>query len=512
MTSLGQKFITVAGHSDLTAKFQKLCGIKKLDKVPVVNNGVSKDSQIPGKNGFLAGNGFMFNAIRSWSDSPSDELVSKNGHVCNGTTHLTNGLNETNEIHRRNGFKSHEQVNGYKNGYVNGSTNGYVAMPHQNGHCAHSSHIPNGIDKNIQQKSCPNGNIGSHKEELHRDSDVTNSDSQETQKYTIENSLLFYIFTFGAGLGNEIFYIMFFTFSIWNFDSFVVRKCSIMWIVVMYIGQAAKDVIRWPRPHSPPVVRMEERYVLEYGMPSTHAMVGVAIPFGMLIFMSGRYEFNLVLGLMFAITWSILVSFSRLYLGMHSVLDLLAGIFFASLLMAITAPFVDTIDTFLISHPNSLPVMVGSCIALCLLYPSLDKWSSARGDTTLSLAVFSGIYAGLWMTGALTDFQPEKDTPPFVLGLPTLSVAGYSLLRQVLGVIFLVTLLTVLKVIILKGLCCLFGYDPKDPNTKKHLHIELPYRYVSYFVSSLAAVYIMPLIFLKLNIARDSFYSEVFNY
>ena len=58
----------------------------------------------------------------------------------------------------------------------------------------------------------------------------------------------------------------------------------------MYVGQAAKDLICWPRPTSPPVVRLEGRYELEYGMPSTHAMVGVVIPFGMLYYSYGYYE------------------------------------------------------------------------------------------------------------------------------------------------------------------------------------------------------------------------------
>lgn len=64
----------------------------------------------------------------------------------------------------------------------------------------------------------------------------------------------------------------------------------LVWVIIMYIGQALKDVIRWPRPASPPVVSLEPEYAIEYGMPSTHAMVGMALPFSMLIFTVHRYE------------------------------------------------------------------------------------------------------------------------------------------------------------------------------------------------------------------------------
>lgn len=50
-----------------------------------------------------------------------------------------------------------------------------------------------------------------------------------------------------------------------------------------------KDVIRWPRPGFP-VSRLQKKWALEYGMPSTHAMVSVAIPFSVLIYTYDRYR------------------------------------------------------------------------------------------------------------------------------------------------------------------------------------------------------------------------------
>ncbi len=83
-------------------------------------------------------------------------------------------------------------------------------------------------------------------------------------------------------------------------------------------GQGMKDVIRWPRPPMPTVVQLESKWALEYGMPSTHAMVGLAVPVGILYFTVGRYQYPFLLWAAIAVTWCTLVCTSRLYLGMHS--------------------------------------------------------------------------------------------------------------------------------------------------------------------------------------------------
>ena len=51
-----------------------------------------------------------------------------------------------------------------------------------------------------------------------------------------------------------------------------------------------KDVVRWDRPSMPPVIQLESKWALEYGMPSTHAMVGLAIPASIIWFTYGRYQ------------------------------------------------------------------------------------------------------------------------------------------------------------------------------------------------------------------------------
>jgi len=107
--------------------------------------------------------------------------------------------------------------------------------------------------------------------------------------YEVTNRFFYYLFHFGANLGNEIFYMTFFPFWFWNIDGCVGRQLCTFWCIFMYLGQATKDIVKLPRPASPPVIQLEKRYALEYGMPSTHAMVGAGIPFAIFFLTKERY-------------------------------------------------------------------------------------------------------------------------------------------------------------------------------------------------------------------------------
>lgn len=138
--------------------------------------------------------------------------------------------------------------------------------------------------------SCDDNDSSSSGGDVIKSTSTSDDSNDGSVAYIIRNKFWFYLFSFAAGLGYEMFYASFFPFWFWNIDGAVGRRMVLLWVIVMYIGQALKDVIRWPRPASPPVVSLEPEYAVEYGMPSTHAMVGFALPFSMVIFTVNRYE------------------------------------------------------------------------------------------------------------------------------------------------------------------------------------------------------------------------------
>lgn len=121
---------------------------------------------------------------------------------------------------------------------------------------------------------------GTHKRNISSQSTESNGSEYGNNKYTenadtryrITNKFWYYLFIIGTELGDELFYATMIPFWFWNIDGAVGRRVVFVWSVVMYVGQGLKDIIRWPRP-GPPVQRLQSKWSVEYGMPSTHAMV-----------------------------------------------------------------------------------------------------------------------------------------------------------------------------------------------------------------------------------------------
>ncbi|CAG03749.1 unnamed protein product, partial [Tetraodon nigroviridis] len=192
------------------------------------------------------------------------------------------------------------------------------------------------------------------------------------QEFVVENRFLYYLFTFGTELGNELFYIVFFPFLSWNIDAFVSRRLVMVWVWVMYLGQCTKDVMGWSRPASPPVVKVEMFYNSEYSMPSTHAMSGTAIPFALFFMTCGRWEYPFLLGLGLALCWCLLVCVSRVYMGMHSVLDVMAGFLYSFLILLAFLPALDLLDGFNLTCRYAPLVIVALHLGLGLFSFTLD--------------------------------------------------------------------------------------------------------------------------------------------
>ncbi|ELT88124.1 hypothetical protein CAPTEDRAFT_35049, partial [Capitella teleta] len=316
----------------------------------------------------------------------------------------------------------------------------------------------------------------------------------------ITNQFLDILFHFGASLGNELFYITFYPFWLWNVDGFVGRRICVFWGIFMYLGQMAKDVVRWPRPPSPPVFKLEKRYALEYGFPSTHAMVGAGMPFGILYLTSQRYIYDFDQALIFTICWCSIVCFSRLYLGMHSVLDILAGLLLVGILGLIIFPWLDDIDYFLLHSQYAPAVCLGTPVVLSLFYPTLDRYSTARGDTTLILSVAGGVSLGHWFCFQYGWMEKATTLPPYHIIPPSFEWLGQMGLRLAIGVVILISTRAVMKLLSFNLLCYLMGYDKTDRTVLQRLIVELPYKYFTYFTIAFNCVYLAPQVFRFLGI------------
>lgn len=69
---------------------------------------------------------------------------------------------------------------------------------------------------------------------------------------------------------------------------------------------------------------------------------------------------------------------SRLYLGMHTVLDILAGLILAIALMILLIPLVDITDYYILSNIWVLAILIAISIGVIIYYPCSKKWTPTR--------------------------------------------------------------------------------------------------------------------------------------
>lgn len=323
------------------------------------------------------------------------------------------------------------------------------------------------------------------------------------QEFLIENRFLFYLFTFGTELGNELFYIIFFPFIAWNVDAFVSRRLIMVWVWVMYLGQCTKDVIGWSRPASPPVVKVEMFYNSEYSMPSTHAMSGTAIPFSLFFLTYGRWEYPSLLGFSLALCWSLLVCVSRIYMGMHSVLDVIAGFLYSALILLVFLPMLDTIDNFNLTCSYAPVIIIALHLGLGLFSFTLDTWSTSRGDTAQILGSGAGIALASHvnhMLGLMPD--ATKDQLPLTMPALSASLVGAAFARLFVGVLVIIITRALMKAVTIPLVCRVFKIPCEDVRkARQHMEVELPYRYIVYGTVGFSTLFLVPLLFSFLHLS-----------
>ncbi|XP_038631189.1 sphingosine-1-phosphate phosphatase 1 [Scyliorhinus canicula] len=322
-------------------------------------------------------------------------------------------------------------------------------------------------------------------------------------EFVVGNRLLYYLFSLGTELGNELFYITFFPFWLWNIDPYVGRRLIVIWVWVMYLGQCTKDIIRWPRPRSPPVIKVEIFYDSEYGMPSTHAMSGTAIPFSLFFLTVGRWQYPYAFGLLLASIWCILVCLSRLYMGMHSILDVIAGVLYSILILVIFHPAMDLIDNFNLTYKYAPLFIISLHLGMGLFSFTLDTWSTSRGDTAEILGTGAGIACAShfnYMFGILPD--PPLDVLPFSPPAITINLITRAFLRFAIGVVVLLLTRAVLKACTIPLACKIFRIPCTDiRQARKRMEVELPYRYMTYGMVGFVALFVVPCLFNYLNLS-----------
>lgn len=355
-----------------------------------------------------------------------------------------------------------------------------------------------------------NGPLNSTNTTSTDDYHVTDTDHTHIVSRTkINSKFWFYFFHVGAAMGNEIFYSVFFPCWFWNVDGAIARKITMVWGIYMYVGQATKDIFCMPRPASPPVVKLEQRYVLEYGFPSTHAMVACGLPVSLVLLSDARYNINLPISLIVAMVFCLWVCCSRLYLGMHSLLDVTAGVLYALVVLVFVLPVLEPIDNFIMTYESAPSVLFPLGLLICYSYPTVKKWSTTRGDTAIVIGTVIGFSLGASLNNYIGLLNKPDKPPLYDIRYPDAFGSFAVFVRTVLGMAMLLATRQLCKPFWKYILCKLFSVDSDDVEGTRKKRIEIPHNYLTYLFLGFNVTFSSPYVFRLLNIERDYEYTEL---
>lgn len=334
--------------------------------------------------------------------------------------------------------------------------------------------------------------------------------------YTITNPFWYYTFVFGTELGDEIFYSTFIPFLFWNIDGAIGQRVVLVWATIMTIGQILKDIICWPRPACPPAVRLQNKWSQEYGMPSTHAMVGLTLPFSVVLFTMNKYIYPFSIGCIMAFLWCVLVSMSRLYLGMHTVLDVLAGLVLAIALMIPLVPLVDLTNSYVVTNFWLVAMLIAISIATIVYYPSSYKWTPTRSDTAMVVSVTAGIHVGAWLNYCTGILRASQSLSPLHIVWPTYSMLGRLIIRTALGFSGIIATKVLCKFLIYITICGILQINWRElmkcqdyNGNQNKVFVDLVYKYTYCFMIGINTVYLLPQVFSMIGVDRPAFYTEM---
>lgn len=84
------------------------------------------------------------------------------------------------------------------------------------------------------------------------------------------------------------------------------------------------------------------------------------------------------LGIICVVIWVAVISLSRVYLGMHTVLDLVLGVVITLALLILSLPETDAIMDFLSINSISPILIVLVPVILIIYFPTTEMWTPTR--------------------------------------------------------------------------------------------------------------------------------------
>ncbi|KAJ8754459.1 hypothetical protein K2173_005620 [Erythroxylum novogranatense] len=254
------------------------------------------------------------------------------------------------------------------------------------------------------------------------------------------------------------FYTAFLPLLFWSGHTKLARQMTLLMAFCDYVGNCIKDVVSAPRPSCPPVRRItatkdEEDNALEYGLPSSHTLNTVCLS-GYLLHYVLSYAKIQDISLQFVgfTIVCLLVGFiglGRIYLGMHSLIDILGGLAIGLIILFFWLSVNEFIDSFIVSGQNVTTFWAALSFLLLFAYPTPELPTPSFEYHAAFNGVAFGIVVGIQQTfhqfhheAVPRIFTPQLTFGAYVgrvlVGIPTILIVKFcskALAKRILPVI-----------------------------------------------------------------------------
>lgn len=213
-------------------------------------------------------------------------------------------------------------------------------------------------------------------------------------------------------LGTHSFFLVFLPMVFWLGSPRFGRGLINVLAFGVYLSSAIKDLFCVPRPYSPPVTRLTVgTHHLEYGFPSTHSTNSVSI--ALYVYLWVRKMRSAVPGLDAAETsttmfdswaweacllfYATSVVYGRIYAGMHSIIDCIAGSALGAAITAVQWRFFDHIEDFIKLNSWSVPIaIIPAGLLMVSVHPQPVDDCPCFEDAIAFISVAMGVALARW--------------------------------------------------------------------------------------------------------------------
>lgn len=293
------------------------------------------------------------------------------------------------------------------------------------------------------------------------------------------------LFTF---MGRIEFYMLFITFLYWIVDARLGFRVFMMLLSTDIVGTTLKLLLHQPRPYWLGEVR-QMSVESSYGIPSTHASDSLSLWSYLAYQVKKRWLW------ITAIVLILLISFSRLYLGVHFPHDVVAGWLVGLVTLFLFIKYSDSISAWLAQKSSGYQVGFGFIVSLLFIIagvlakaivastPDPQSWSffSTEARSLTHFFTLAGAFFGAFVGYAL--LKPKGY-------FQTKGSFGQKLGRYLVGIVGVL--------IVMYGLDVLFSLVAADETVLGYL-----LRYIRYGATTLWAMFGAPWVFLKLKLVKQ---------